>query len=63
MDIDEFCNLYFQKLEKLLALDKNEALIKHCFGGIISTELICQGCPHFKEKEEEFLIVNLKVLY
>ena len=46
MDVDEFFNNLLDKLEPHLKGSKNEGVIKRVFGGMLSNELICKGCPH-----------------
>ena len=46
MDVDEFFNKLLDKLEDLLKMSQSESIIKSVFGGMLSNELICKGCPH-----------------
>lgn len=46
MDVDEFFNNLLDKLEPYLKGTKNEGIIKRNFGGMLSNQLICKGCPH-----------------
>ena len=48
MDVDEFFNNLLDKIENLLKSSKNEPIIKRVFGGVLSNELICKGCPHYR---------------
>jgi ubiquitin carboxyl-terminal hydrolase 9/24 len=48
MDVDEFFNNILDKLENLIKSTKNAAIIKRVFGGVLSNELICKGCPHYR---------------
>lgn len=61
MDVDEFFNKLLDKLEDLLKMSQSESIIKSVFGGMLSNELICKGCPHQSEREEPFLAVGLQV--
>ncbi len=61
MDADEFFNMFMDKLETQIKGTKHEHSIKQHFGGVVSNELICKGCPHYSEREESFLTVNLQV--
>jgi len=61
MDADEFFNMFMDKLENQIKGTKFEHSIKQHFGGVVSNELICKGCPHYSEREETFLTVNLQV--
>ena len=46
MDVDEFFNNLLDKLEPYLKGSKNEGIIKRIYGGMLSNQLICKGCPH-----------------
>lgn len=61
MDADEFFNMFMDRLETQIKGTKHENFIKQHFGGVVSNELICKGCPHYSEREESFLTVNLQV--
>ena len=61
MDADEFFNMFMDRLENQIKGTKQEHFIKEHFGGFVSNELICKGCPHYSEREEPFLTVNLQV--
>ena len=60
-DVDEFFNMFLDKLENVIKGTKNENFIKKHFGGVLSNELICKGCPHYSEREEQFLAISLQV--
>eukprot|EP00742_Colponemidia_sp_Colp-10_P004877 GILJ01005210.1.p1 GENE.GILJ01005210.1~~GILJ01005210.1.p1 ORF type:complete len:2590 (-),score=405.82 GILJ01005210.1:174-7943(-) len=61
MDVDEFFNMFMDRLETLLKGSPQQNLVKDYFGGVLSNELICKGCPHYSEREEPFLAVSLQV--
>lgn len=61
MDADEFFLMFMDRLENLIKGTKQENFIKQHFGGVLSNELICKGCPHYSEREEPFLAVSLQV--
>ena len=61
MDVDEFFNMFLDKLEDILKLTKQEYIIKRVFGGKLCNELICKGCPHYSERDEPFLAISLQV--
>lgn len=61
MDADEFFNDFLEKLEKILKPKEKHLKIKEIFGGSFSNEVICKGCPHASEKEEEFHAIGLHV--
>lgn len=46
MDVDEFWSGFMDKLENELKPMRKELIIKRNFGGLLSNELICKGCPH-----------------
>lgn len=49
------------KVENLTKGKKEEKVIKNLFQGIFANEFICKGCPHYSEREEPFLAINLQV--
>lgn len=61
MDVDEFFNSFLDKLEGQIKHSNNSEIIKKIFGGTLSNELICKGCPHYSEREEMFLALGLQV--
>jgi ubiquitin carboxyl-terminal hydrolase 9/24 len=61
MDADEFFNIFMDRLENLIKGTAQENVIKQHFGGKLSTELICKGCPHYSEREEPFMALSLQV--
>lgn len=61
MDVNEFFNVLFDKLEHLLKGRAKEKLMDHIFGGKISNQLICKDCPHRSERSENFYILSLEV--
>eukprot|EP00349_Pseudokeronopsis_sp_Brazil_P010679 CAMPEP_0202978554 /NCGR_PEP_ID=MMETSP1396-20130829/84929_1 /ASSEMBLY_ACC=CAM_ASM_000872 /TAXON_ID= /ORGANISM="Pseudokeronopsis sp., Strain Brazil" /LENGTH=221 /DNA_ID=CAMNT_0049717549 /DNA_START=2836 /DNA_END=3501 /DNA_ORIENTATION=+ len=60
-DVDEFFNLLLDKIENLIQGKKEERVIKNLFSGVYANEFICKGCPHYSEREELFLTINLQV--
>lgn len=61
MDVDEFFNMLMDRIENQVKGSNNRNFIKKHFGGVISNEIICKGCPHYSEREEPFLAVSLQV--
>lgn len=61
MDADEFLNMFLDRLENLVKGTKQQHFIKNLFGGCVSNELICKGCPHYSEREEPFTTISLQV--
>jgi len=61
MDVDEFFNLLIDRVESNLKGSKMEKVFKYHFGGMLTNELICKGCPHYSEREESFNSISLQV--
>lgn len=61
MDVDEFFNMFMDKLEFAIKSSPQEKVIQDHFGGTYANELICKGCPHYSERSEPYLAVNLQV--
>jgi len=61
MDVDEFFNMFMDKLENAIKSTKQEKMIQEHFGGTYANELICKGCPHYSERSEPYLAINLQV--
>jgi ubiquitin carboxyl-terminal hydrolase 9/24 len=63
MDVDEFYNQLMDKLENLVkdSGEEDKDFIKDHFGGTLSNELICKGCPHYYERDEPFGAIPLNV--
>ena len=59
MDVDEFFNMFMDKLEGLLQGKPQSKIIQKHFGGKFANELIFQGTPYFSERPEPFLAVSL----
>lgn len=49
------------RIEDQLLGTTQENLVKQHFGGLVSKEIICKDCPHYYEREEHFLALNLDV--
>ena len=61
MDVNEFFNVLFDKLESDLKGKPRQKLLDHVFGGTLSNQLICKECPHRSERDESFFILSLEV--
>ena len=61
MDVDEFFNMFMDRLEGCIKGSEQEKMIQEHFGGTYANELICKGCPHYSERSEPYLAVNLQV--
>lgn len=61
MDTQEFLNMLFDRIDTKLKGTPYENVLKQHLGGVYSNEFICQGCPHYKDREEEFYAISLNV--
>ena len=60
-DVDEFFNILIDRIENLIKGTKEEKIMKNLFYGVFANEFICKGCPHYSEREEPFMAINLLV--
>jgi ubiquitin carboxyl-terminal hydrolase 9/24 len=56
-DVDEFFHMLIDRIENLTKGTKEELVMKNLFYGVFANELICRGCPHTSEREEQFMAV------
>jgi uncharacterized UBP type Zn finger protein len=63
MDVNEFFNHLFDKLDTSFKGTPHAQLLNHCFGGKLSNQLLGreEGCTHEREREEDFYIISLDV--
>ena len=61
MDVDEFFNLFIDKLENHLKNTNNANLIKHFFQGKNYDNLIFQKCNHKRKNEVSFYSIQLQI--
>lgn len=61
MDADEFFNMLMDKLEGVLKRTNAHNIITNVFQGELCNQIICEGCPHFSERSEEFLSLGVSV--
>ncbi len=55
MDVDEFFNIFTDKLEKQLQFDSHSNIIQYLFGGVFATQMIGRKeCKHYREKSDPF---------
>jgi len=47
------------RVETLVKGKKEEKVIKNLYQGVFANEFICKGCPHYSEREETFMTINL----
>jgi len=63
MDVNEFFNVLFEKLEESLKGSPHAGLLEHVFGGKLSNQLLGResGCSHTRTRDENFFILSLDV--
>jgi len=61
MDAQEFLNMLFDRVDTKLKGSPDENCLKNVLGGVFSNELICKGCPHYKERSEDFYAISVNV--
>merc|ERR1719498_1474318 len=59
-DTTEFLSMLFMKIEGLTQGQKKESLLKDCFGGILSSELLAEE-DRYKEREETYNYLNIQI--
>ena len=60
-DVDEFLNIYMDKIEQNIKGTDDHKYLNSIFGGSFAQELICKGCPHRSSREEQYLSVNIEI--
>jgi hypothetical protein len=60
-DVDEFLNIYMDKIEQNIKGTEDDRYLQSIFGGSFAQELICKDCPHRSSREEQFLSVNVEI--
>lgn len=60
-DVDEFLNIYMDKIETNIKGSKDDEYLKSIFGGTFAQELICVDDPFRSSREEPFLSVNIEI--
>lgn len=60
-DVDEFLNIYMDKIEQNIKGGEDEKHLSTIFGGAFAQELICKDCPHRSSREEQYLSVSLEI--
>ena len=61
MDVDEYFNMLCDTLERSMEGSYQKRLPKNIWGGCMATQLICKGCPHKYEKDDDFAILPLEI--
>lgn len=60
-DVDEFLNIYMDKIEQHIKGSDDHTTMNTIFGGTFAQELICKDCPHRSSREEQYLSVNIEI--
>jgi len=61
MDVDEYFNLFLDRLEFAIKGTPQAQTIKKHFGGVFANQLLGKDCPHSSVRDEPFLALNLQV--
>eukprot|EP00698_Gefionella_okellyi_P025572 TRINITY_DN9417_c0_g1_i1.p1 TRINITY_DN9417_c0_g1~~TRINITY_DN9417_c0_g1_i1.p1 ORF type:complete len:2658 (-),score=590.22 TRINITY_DN9417_c0_g1_i1:2579-10552(-) len=61
MDVDEFFNMLFDRLEKLLKPSPQQELLTQVFGGKVCHQTISKDCEHRSETLETFYTMSVDV--
>eukprot|EP01117_Protostelium_nocturnum_P020087 TRINITY_DN8887_c0_g2_i3.p1 TRINITY_DN8887_c0_g2~~TRINITY_DN8887_c0_g2_i3.p1 ORF type:complete len:1974 (+),score=754.24 TRINITY_DN8887_c0_g2_i3:584-6505(+) len=61
MDVDEYFNMFCEKLEESLKGSVQAKLTTNIWGGKLTTQLICIDCPHRYERDELFYTISLDI--
>lgn len=61
MDVEEFLQMFLDRLETAIKGTPQEKTIQYHFGGKLASEMICKGCPHQYERSEPFLSIGVPV--
>eukprot|EP00057_Strongylocentrotus_purpuratus_P016370 XP_011670844.1 PREDICTED: ubiquitin carboxyl-terminal hydrolase 24-like [Strongylocentrotus purpuratus] len=60
-DAFDFFTILTDQLDEYLKKSGQKEVMKQKFQGLYLNQMICQDCPHRKEREEEFFALNLTV--
>ncbi|XP_041474973.1 ubiquitin carboxyl-terminal hydrolase 24-like isoform X2 [Lytechinus variegatus] len=60
-DAFDFFTILTDQLDEYLKQSGQKEVMKQKFQGLYLNQMICQDCPHRKEREEEFFALNLTV--
>lgn len=61
MDVEEFFNMFMDRLETAIKGNPQDKTVQFHFGGKYTHEMICKGCPHTYERQEPFLALSVQV--
>ncbi|KNC85108.1 hypothetical protein SARC_02698 [Sphaeroforma arctica JP610] len=62
MDVDEFFNVLFDRLEALLKGSPQQSLLKDTFGGKLLQQVISKDCEHVSEREQDLFSIQCDVV-
>jgi ubiquitin carboxyl-terminal hydrolase 9/24 len=62
MDVEEYLNMFMDRLENAIKGTPQEKTIQYHFGGSFANEIICKTCPHSYLRTESFLNVGIPVM-
>jgi len=61
-DVQEFFNIFTDRIETELKGTKFRYLLQDCFGGKVVNQMICQGgCGSVREREQDFAMISLPI--
>eukprot|EP01119_Soliformovum_irregulare_P004626 TRINITY_DN1568_c0_g1_i1.p1 TRINITY_DN1568_c0_g1~~TRINITY_DN1568_c0_g1_i1.p1 ORF type:complete len:2028 (+),score=618.17 TRINITY_DN1568_c0_g1_i1:116-6085(+) len=61
MDVDEYFNMFCERLENFLKGKPEEKLLENTWSGKLTNQLICRGCPHRSERDDPFSTISLDI--
>ena len=61
MDVDEFFNMFLEKVETLMKNTERKQLIQDIFSGKVCNQVISKECEHVSETQEAFNTLSLTV--
>lgn len=61
MDVDEFYNLLFDRLDSQIADKSKRDAISHCYGGMLLTQIKSKECEHVSERTEPFSAIQCDI--
>ncbi|KAK9451359.1 uncharacterized protein V1518DRAFT_369045 [Limtongia smithiae] len=61
MDVDEFYNLLFDRLEGQIDVAERKEAIKKCYGGMLLTQIKSKECEHVSETQEPFSAIQCDI--
>lgn len=62
MDVEEYLNMFMDRLENAIKGTVQEKTIAYHFGGTFANEIICKSCPHSYVRSEPFINVGVPVI-